>query len=612
MFSNYISNCIVILFLLALDKVSGRQKWLERDGRAVYLYPRRLEQEQPAVLEKIRNACPGQVCGVLSGEAVSPLLGAAPECSQQDLADDIIDASQQFDATTKAAMVSLAIEYRQIEKNTPPDFTVTPSLLRNSVFCQKQPRNPQLNGLVQAQDPGNDPNLFFDPALGTTVRKGDQPNTSPPENNVPVLLIFTPSAQVSETVHSKRATSAETATTSCATAITVTVSGTGPVVTAANAVTVTFGEFASSTTTAAPATTTTVATTPDSVSNSNFGACTTPQIQFGTGFDGRKETSFEPVDKASFNHGSSQDVQTITKFMCDTLTNSCKANQAAKDECQTAQAAALTAPSGSGAQADAFNRVFGIQTSFVDVPQVDDTGKLVSGGSTSLSSSAFPTATISAVAASPAFGKCSTPQIEFGAGFDGRRETSFQPTDKSSFNHGSATDISIITQFICDALTNSCGANQAAKNTCATAQTAASAAAANTGAQADAFNAAFGIRTNFAAVQVVNEGTPANPSPAIAVVTSRTAPPPSPTTTRPPPTTAAPVTATAGGNLQTFTEALGGIPPPRSRKHLALNSKSSATPFLMTNQALLDVHVISRKTFAPTQRTHRIIRAASP
>ena len=28
------------------------------------------------------------------------------------------------------------------------------------------------------------------------------------------------------------------------------------------------------------------------------------------------------------------------------------------------------------------------------------------------------------------FGKCSVPQIEFGAGFDGRRETSFQPVDK--------------------------------------------------------------------------------------------------------------------------------------------------------------------------------------
>ena len=30
----------------------------------------------------------------------------------------------------------------------------------------------------------------------------------------------------------------------------------------------------------------------------NFGSCTPPQIQFGVGFDGRKETAFEPVDKS--------------------------------------------------------------------------------------------------------------------------------------------------------------------------------------------------------------------------------------------------------------------------------------------------------------------------
>ncbi|KAJ3477579.1 hypothetical protein NLJ89_g12410 [Agrocybe chaxingu] len=28
------------------------------------------------------------------------------------------------------------------------------------------------------------------------------------------------------------------------------------------------------------------------------------------------------------------------------------------------------------------------------------------------------------------FGRCSTPEIEFGVGFDGRRESSFQPKDK--------------------------------------------------------------------------------------------------------------------------------------------------------------------------------------
>lgn len=71
----------------------------------------------------------------------------------------------------------MAIKFRQCEKNTPPDFTTNPPTLRNSVFCQRAPRNPQLNGLVQAQDPANGPNLFFDPATKSTVMKGNQPNT---------------------------------------------------------------------------------------------------------------------------------------------------------------------------------------------------------------------------------------------------------------------------------------------------------------------------------------------------------------------------------------------------------------------------------------------------
>ena len=31
----------------------------------------------------------------------------------------------------------------------------------------------------------------------------------------------------------------------------------------------------------------------------DFGSCTVPQIEFGTGFDNRKETSFQPVDQST-------------------------------------------------------------------------------------------------------------------------------------------------------------------------------------------------------------------------------------------------------------------------------------------------------------------------
>jgi len=102
------------------------------------------------------------------------------------------------------------------------------------------------------------------------------------------------------------------------------------------------------------------------------------------------------------------------------------------------------------------------------------------------------------------FGSCTIPQIEFGVGFDGRTETAFQPTNQADYNHGSADNIGVITQFMCNNLVNTCGADATAKATCATATTAAAAALAPTGQQADAFNAVFGIKTNFAAVDVIS------------------------------------------------------------------------------------------------------------
>lgn len=59
------------------------------------------------------------------------------------------------------------------------DFTTNPVSLRNSIFCQKAPRNPELLGMIQSQDPANDPDLFFDPNLKATVTKGNQANTFP-------------------------------------------------------------------------------------------------------------------------------------------------------------------------------------------------------------------------------------------------------------------------------------------------------------------------------------------------------------------------------------------------------------------------------------------------
>lgn len=59
---------------------------------------------------------------------------------------------------------------------------------------------------------------------------------------------------------------------------------------------------AATTTSVAAATTASVAAVATSTASAstigNFGSCTVPQIEFGVGFDNRKETSFEPVDKS--------------------------------------------------------------------------------------------------------------------------------------------------------------------------------------------------------------------------------------------------------------------------------------------------------------------------
>ena len=210
------------LFALTLTSESalGREKWLERDGAAVYLYPRRLVQGQPAVLQKIRAACTGGVCDTLAGQAVTPLLAEQPECSQQDMADAIIGGRQSLfkriahwnlsrckqtvrcshhsKNDCRRSWVSPGGEehppckcfllkkryYLSLTTGSYQDFTTNPPTLRNSVFCQKAPKNAQLNGLVQAQDPANNPNIFFDPALNASVIKGSQPNTAPFSGNL--------------------------------------------------------------------------------------------------------------------------------------------------------------------------------------------------------------------------------------------------------------------------------------------------------------------------------------------------------------------------------------------------------------------------------------------
>ncbi|CAG8618120.1 2210_t:CDS:2 [Funneliformis mosseae] len=73
----------------------------------------------------------GERLGDLSGLAVDNLLAGAPACGQQNVADKLI---------------KIAIAYRKLERNTP-------LLGQPSNFCDKRPKNKELIGVFQAQDP---------------------------------------------------------------------------------------------------------------------------------------------------------------------------------------------------------------------------------------------------------------------------------------------------------------------------------------------------------------------------------------------------------------------------------------------------------------------------
>jgi len=74
--------------------VVGRERWLRPHSKNFYsrINPRSFGHERPLVLITLQSLCQGDVCGTLAGKAINQLLASAPECSQQDVADEIIGA----------------------------------------------------------------------------------------------------------------------------------------------------------------------------------------------------------------------------------------------------------------------------------------------------------------------------------------------------------------------------------------------------------------------------------------------------------------------------------------------------------------------------------------
>lgn len=91
-------------------------------------------------------------------------------------------------------------------------------------------------------------------------------------------------------------------------------------------------------------------------------------------------------------------------------------------------------------------------------------------------------------------GSCGSPAIEFAAGLDGRTQPAFEPVNQADFNHGSALNIAVISDFICQQLASKCDAPAATVSACDAASAAAQAAGdGKSQASADAFNQALGV-----------------------------------------------------------------------------------------------------------------------
>ncbi|POW20126.1 hypothetical protein PSHT_03905 [Puccinia striiformis] len=181
-YSYLISSACLLFFVKSIrTRVPGSSGFTNdlKIRNRLLLLPRKISDSNshPKVLQDIHSlaGCPGEVCGTLAGDAVQPLLAGAGECAQQDMADKIIDAAktQVQDKAVQQKLIELAKIYRQTERNTFPDFSSPSTPDRNSLFCQKSPKNPELAGLFQKQSSAADPNLFFDPkANGKSLQKG--------------------------------------------------------------------------------------------------------------------------------------------------------------------------------------------------------------------------------------------------------------------------------------------------------------------------------------------------------------------------------------------------------------------------------------------------------
>ena len=136
------------------------------------LLKRIAQADLPAVAQSWQNLCVvsggarpanNDPCVELAGiHGISSLLANADACAQQNNADAMIDFAKSPGIKNEAALIANAVAYRKHPRNALTITGVVPSTL----FCEKAPRNPELNGVVNAQLQGVNPGLFGSPSAG--------------------------------------------------------------------------------------------------------------------------------------------------------------------------------------------------------------------------------------------------------------------------------------------------------------------------------------------------------------------------------------------------------------------------------------------------------------
>jgi len=116
-------------------------------------FNKRVDQQTIASVQVWEGLCNkaggGADCSNIAVTAASKLLAAPGPCEQQDSADSMVDLSKKLNSQP---MITAAQIFGQQARNSPTNQFVP--------YCQKAPKNPELNGVFQCQFQGENSQTF--------------------------------------------------------------------------------------------------------------------------------------------------------------------------------------------------------------------------------------------------------------------------------------------------------------------------------------------------------------------------------------------------------------------------------------------------------------------